>query len=174
MFTDDLRRHVAALAGDNVDFYGYAILPEDYTTITDDDPPSITVAFNCESDIAEANVGNVYYRFSPDEWKHYIHAGFDNTNAALRSLYVSFTGQFYNDPDDAQCQANRGLFFDCVHRTYLNSLSRTRADSTFATHIFLVIWIPCSSYNIIGESAKTLNPAEVYDVFVSEFAVDGG
>ena len=44
LLSDDLRRHLDALANDGVGFYGYAILPEDYTTITSDDPPSITVA----------------------------------------------------------------------------------------------------------------------------------
>lgn len=169
--SSDLRRHLAALANDGVGFYGYAILPEDYTTITSDDPPSITVAYNCESDLLEANAGSVYYRYSPDEWQTYVHAGFENTNTALRLLYGKFMNQFYDNLDRPKRNANRGMFFDCLHRTYLNSLLRLRSDFTFAPHVFLLIWIPCSSYAIIGESVRTLNESGVFRIFASEFDV---
>lgn len=172
--SDDLRRHVNILVGDKIDFYGYAILAWDYGTITYDDAPSIAVAYNRESDIAEANADSVYYRYSPDEWENYVHTGFDKTNAALQTLYADFLGQFYKDPDDRICNNNRGAFFDRVHCTYLKSLEQTRADGTFPPSVFLVIWISDSSYEIMDDSARVLNSLDVYTVYSSEFGDHGG
>ena len=154
---DDLQRHMSVLSNDNIDFYGYAILAEDYGTITYDDPPSIAIAYNCESDIAEGNEGSVCYRYSPDEWENYVHTGFAETNLALRTLHADFLRQFYTHSEDRLSNNNRATFFDSVHRTYLRSLKKTRANGTFSPDIFLVIWISDSSYAIINDSARILN-----------------
>ena len=174
ILADDLRRHVGTLARDKVDFYGYAILAEDYGTITYDDPPSIVVAYNCESNIAEANADSAYYRFSPDEWENYVHTGFDKTNLAIRTVYEEFLAEFYKDPDDQICNNNRGAFFDRAHRAYLEALKQSRAERIFPSNVFLVIWISDSSYKIMDESALVLNSPDVYTLYSSEFEEDGG
>jgi len=110
LIAGDLRRHAGMLTDDKIDFCGYAILAEDYTTISDDDPPSIMVAYNRESDFTEANLGSVYDRFSPDECENYFYSGFGKTNLALRALYAEFLEQFFQDPCNEVCEKNRGTF----------------------------------------------------------------
>src|SRR5262245_21916658 len=80
----DIKRHVASLRLSGIEFYGYAALPPDYYTAFD--PTTLAVAFNCESDVDTANRGSPYYRYSVDEWKHYVHDGFDAVNRELKSL----------------------------------------------------------------------------------------
>ncbi|MEZ6141496.1 MAG: DUF4303 domain-containing protein [Zavarzinella sp.] len=159
----DIKQHIVSLRESGVSFYGYAAMPPDYAT--EFDPTSFAVAFNCESDIDEENKKKPYYRYSVDEWQNYVHDGFEATNAELKSILSEFKTLTKQQDDDGAVE----YLAPSINKTLLNALMSLRNDGTFEGIAYVVIWISDSSDEIINQSAKSLNSAEVYDEYASEF-----
>lgn len=160
----DVKRHLESLRDAGIDFYGYAALPPDYFTAAE--PASIAVAYNGESDIDEDNRGEVYYRYSVDEWENYIHDGFETANAQLKTLLPHFEASMKIDDDGDSKMA----FVAAVNQAILNALKALRKDGAFDGVSYVVIWLSDSGDEIMDQSAKALNSAEVYAEYASEFA----
>ncbi len=152
---DDIRRHVASLRQSGIEFYGYAVLPPDYYTAFD--PTTLAVAFNCESDISPNNHDEPYYRYSVDEWRNYVHEGFDNVNRELKVLLPATSPSI----DDA--------FVNSVYQTILDAMLALRHESAFDGVPYLVVWLSDSSDNILNRSVNLLNSEGIYSEFASEF-----
>jgi hypothetical protein len=155
----DIKRHVASLHQNGIEFYGYAVLPPDYYTAFD--PTTIAVAFNCESDIDDSNRGQSYYRYSVDEWQNYVHDGFDAVNRELKVLLTANKSSEDDSIDDT--------FVNSVYQAALDAMQALRKDDTFDGVPYLVIWLSDSGDSILNRSAKLLNSTEVYAEFASEF-----
>lgn len=154
----DIKRHVASLRQSGVEFYGYAVLPPDYYTAFD--PTTLTVAYNCESDIDAKNRGSPYYRYSVDEWQNYVHEGFDSVNRELKALLAA-TGSASDSIDDA--------FVNSVYQAVLDAMLTLRNENTFDGVSFLVVWLSDSGDSILNRSAKLLNSPDIHSEFASEF-----
>ncbi len=155
----DIKRHVVSLRQSGVVFYGYAVLPPDYYTAFD--PTTLAVAFNCESDIDPGNCGAPYYRYSVDEWKNYVHAGFDAVNRELKALLTTTRSASDDSIDD--------VFVDSVYEAVLNAMLKLRNGNTFDGVPYLIVWLPNSGASILNRSAKSLNAPEIYSEFAAEF-----
>lgn len=155
----DIKRHIASLHQTGVDFYGYAVLPPEYYTAFD--PTTITVAFNCESDIDDSKRGQSYYRYSVDEWQNYVHDGFDASNQELKALLTATKSSDDDSIDDT--------FVSSVYQAVLDAMQVLRNDNTFEGVPYLVVWLSDSGDSILNRSAKLLNSTEVYAEFASEF-----
>src|SRR5437867_2229019 len=60
---------------------------------------SVVAAYNCESDI-KVPVGDKlyrYYRYSVDEWVHYVHDGFDRANQCMVDANAEFAAMHPGD-----------------------------------------------------------------------------
>lgn len=159
----DVTRHLESLRDAGVDFYGYAVLPPDYFTAAE--PATLVVAYNGESDIDEEKREEVYYRYSVDEWENYIHDGFETANAQLKTLLPHFEASMKIDDDGDTKMA----FVAAVNQTILDALISLRKDGTLDGVPYVVIWLSDSGDEIMDQSAKALNSAEVYAEYASEF-----
>ena len=148
-------------------FYGYAALPGDYCT--QPNPASLVVAFNCESDIAPENATEPYYRYCVDEWQNYVHDEFDDTNSKLESLLAQFRELHICAADSYQLDEYEVAFVAKINRAILNALWELKRNGTFDNGTYLIIWFSDSDYEIMNESAKALNDAEVYQQYAAEF-----
>jgi Domain of unknown function (DUF4303) len=155
----DINRHVASLRQSGVDFYGYAVLPPDYYMAFD--PTTLAVAFNCESDVDTANRGSLYYRYSVDEWKNYVHDGFDAVNRELKALLTSTPSADDDSIDDT--------FVNSVYQAVLDAMLTLRNINTFDDVPYLVVWLSDSGDSILNRSARLLNAPNVYSEFTAEF-----
>ena len=155
----DIKRHVASLRQSGVEFYGYAVLPPDYYTAFD--PTTLAVPFNCESDVDAANRGLPYYRYSVDEWKNYVHDGFDAVNRQLKPLLTSTRSASDDSIDDA--------FVNSVYQAVLDAMLTLRNENTFDGVPYLVVWLSDSGDSILNRSAKLLNAPNIYSDFAAEF-----
>jgi hypothetical protein len=155
----DIKRNVASLRQSGIKFYGYAVLPPDYTTAFDQ--TTLAVAFNCESDLDSANHESPYYRYSVDEWKNYVHEGFDAVNRELKALLKSTRSASDGSIDSA--------FVDTVYQAVLDAMLTLRTENTFAGVPYLVVWLSDSGDGILNRSAKLLNAPEVYSELAAEF-----
>lgn len=155
----DISRHVASLRQSGVDFYGYAALPPDYYTAFD--PTTFAVAFNCESDMDPANRGSSYSRYSVDEWKNYVHDGFDAVNRELKALLPSTRSASDDSIDDT--------FVNSVYQAVLGAMLTLRNTNTFDRIPYLVVWLSDSGDSILNRSAQLLNAPNIYSEFAGEF-----
>jgi hypothetical protein len=155
----DIKRHVASLHHTGIDFYGYAVLPPDYYTAFD--PTTIAVAFNCESDIDDSNRGQSYYRYSVDEWRNYVHDGFDSVNRELKALLTATKSSDDDSIDDT--------FVESVYQAILDAMQALRNDDLFDGVPYLVVCLSDSGDSILTRSAKLLNSTEFYAEFPAEF-----
>ncbi|MCA9194147.1 MAG: DUF4303 domain-containing protein [Planctomycetales bacterium] len=163
----DIQRHVTTLHSSGDSFYGYAALPGDYCT--QPNPASLVVAFNRESDLSPENTTDPYYRYSVDAWQHYVHDGFDNTNAQLESQLAKFK-ELHNRSDDGYHLDEYELAFVAkMNRAILDALLALRRNGTFANDTYLIIWVSDSEDEIMNESAKALNHEMVYQQYAAEF-----
>ncbi|MBI1247819.1 DUF4303 domain-containing protein [bacterium] len=160
----DIKHHVATIRSAGQTFYGYAVLPDDYLAAYE--PGSISVAFNRESDISPEHRKDAesypYYRFSVDEWEHYVHEGFHATNFQLKSMWARFK-------EDASSSELERAMFDKVNNDILQALLQLKVDGTFTKDDYVIIWIPDSDYDIMTKSAKALNSPEIFEQFSAEF-----
>lgn len=78
--SEGVRKHVARLQSQGIEFYGYALVPVEPYGIH-----SLVAVTNGEGDIkVPPNDGQYsYYRFSVDEWAHWDHDEFCAANALL-------------------------------------------------------------------------------------------
>lgn len=155
----DIKQHVNALNESGVEFYGYALLPPDYYTAYE--PVTIAVAYNREADIEVENRDDIYFRYSVNEWQNYVHDGFDSTNAVLRTLLSRVRDEDDNIDDS---------LVESVYGAMLDGLASLREDGVFSQLPYVVIWLSDSDDGIMNQSVKTLNSAEVYAEFATEFA----
>lgn len=155
----DIQRHVAELRQSEVEFYGYAVLPPDYSTAFD--PTTVAVAYNCDSDIDASNRGQSYYRYSVDEWSNYVHDGFDTVNSELKSLLAANRASADDPIDDA--------FVESIYQSVLDAMLTLRSDGTFHDVPYLIIWLADSGEDILNRSAKLLNSPEIFADYATEF-----
>lgn len=163
----DIQRHVKTLQSLGNSFYGYAVLPGDYST--QPNPASLVVAFNRESDIAPENLTQPYYRYSVDEWQNYVHEGFDDTNAKLESQLAQFKSLHARADDSAQLDEYEIAFIAKTNRVILDALSELKQNGTFGDDTYLIIWFSDCDYEIVNESARVLNDKDVYQLYAAEF-----
>lgn len=163
----DIQRHVQKLRSAGDSFYGYAALPGDYCT--QPNPASLAVAFNRESDIAADHSDEPYYRYSVDEWKNYVHDGFDHTNSAMKSQLDLFQEIHTIDKDSYQLDAYEIAFVAKINRAILAALMALKQKGTFGDETYVVIWFSDSDTEIMNQSAKALNSAEIYKQYASVF-----
>jgi len=163
----DIQRHVSTLQSSGDSFYGYAALPGDYCT--EPNSASLVVAFNRESDVAPEYSAMAYYRYSVDEWQNYVHDGFDDTNALLESHLAQFKELHTPIDDSFQLDEYEIAFVAKTNRAILDSLLQLKRIGTFGNDTFLIIWFSDSDDEIMNDSAKALNSAEVYEKYAAEF-----
>ncbi len=139
------------------DCYGYSLLPGSIHSVT-----SLVAAYNCESDLTDEHRADTYYRFSVDEWSHYVHEGFDQTNAKLVELnnQLSELGG-----EDQHTEA----YIEALFAAMLLAMKTVQSDAGLERIEFGVIWLSDSGHGIITRSAQTLNSAEVFETFAAEF-----
>ena len=154
----DIKNHLNALRQCGIEFYGYALLPPDYYTAYE--TAAIAVAFNQEADVETKNVGNVYYRYSVDEWQNYVHTGFNSSNDVLRMLLSRVRDQ--DDEIDESLVAS-------IYGAMLDGLVSLRKQRAFGGSPYVVIWLSDSDEPVINQSAQVLNSAEVYAEYATEF-----
>jgi hypothetical protein len=163
----DIQRHVGTLQSLGDSFYGYAVLPGDYCT--QPNPASLVIAFNRESDIVPENSAEPYYRYSVDEWQNYVHDVFDDTNSKLQSQLAQFRELHTRADDSYQLDEYEIAFVAKTNRAILDALLELKRNGTFGNNKYLIIWFSDSDYEIMDDSAKALNAAEVYEQFAAEF-----
>lgn len=163
----DVQRHIATLRSKGDTFYGYAVLPGDYCT--QPNPASLVVAFNRETDIAPENLEQPYYRYSVDEWQNYVHDGFDDTNSQLESHLAGFKELHTRANDSYLLDEYEIAFVEKTNRAILDAMLELKRNGTFGNDTFLIIWFSDSDDEIMNVSAKTLNEAQVYEQYASEF-----
>jgi hypothetical protein len=163
----DIQRHVRELRSSGDSFYGYAALPGDYRT--QPNPAALAVAFNRESDLAAEHSEEPYYRYSVDEWRNYVHDGFDDTNSALESQLEEFKKLHTRAEDSYRMDDYELAFVAKINRAILSALMALKQNGTFADETYLIIWFSDSDAEIMNESAKALNNAQIYEQYASEF-----
>lgn len=149
-------------------YYGYAVLPGDYCT--QPNPASIVVAFNRESDVDQENANDVYYRYSVDEWQNYVHDGFDATNSRLQVSFDQFKKLHKSDSDSYQLDDDEIAYVAKINNAILDALKKLKTNGTFDDNTYLIIWYSDADYEIMNESARTLNRLEIFEKYASEFA----
>jgi hypothetical protein len=136
--TDCVRDHFTSLHKQGIRPYGYALLPgEPY------DLHRVVAAYNCETDI-KVPVGDKlyrYYRYSVDEWVHYVHDGYDRANQCMVDANVEFADM--HEDDEA------GVFG--------------------GSEIYLAMWISDSGHEIMAQSVRRLNVPAVVKEYMAEF-----
>lgn len=167
----DIQRHVCELRSSGDSFYGYAALPGDYCT--QPNPASLVVAFNRESDLAAEHSNEPYYRYSVDEWQNYVRDGFENTNSALESQLSEFKKLHTRAEDSYQLDKHEIAFIAKTNRAVLKALMELKTNRTFADGTYLIIWFSDSEDEIMNESARALNTAQIYEQYASEFHAGG-
>lgn len=164
--TECVGDQVANLRKQGVNPYGYALLPgEPY------DLHSVVATYNCESDV-KVPVGDKlyrYYRYSVDEWLHYIHDGFDRANQCMVDANAEFAAMHVDDGDgvmdDLEIAHSRALL-----EAILKGLEAAKHAGVFGEPvIYLAMWISDSAHEIIGQSVRRLNSANVVQEFRAEF-----
>jgi hypothetical protein len=163
----DIQRHVTSLRSSGIIFCGYAVLPGDYCT--QPNPASIAVAFNQECDVAPENTKDTYYRYSVDEWHNHVVEGFDASNSILESSLAQFQKLHTRASDNYELDECEVAFIDKTNRAILDALFELKRNGTFGDDTYLIIWYPDSDYEIVDESAKALNNAEVYKQYTATF-----
>jgi hypothetical protein len=143
------------------------VLPGDYCT--QPNPATLVVAYNRESDIAPENAKDVYYRYSVDEWQNYVHEGFEASNSRLQSLLEQFRSAHSRDSDSFQLDDYEIAFVAKTNLAVLNAMLELKKNGTFDDDTYLIIWFSDADYEIMNESAKALNKADVYERYASEF-----
>src|SRR5262249_25520351 len=147
--TDCLRDHFTSLRKQGIRPYGYALLPgEPY------DLHSVVAAYNCESDI-KVPVGDKmyrYYRYSVDEWLHYVHDGFDRVNQCMVDANAEFADMHADDRDggmdDFEIAHSRALL-----EAILKGFEAGKNAGVFGfPEIYLAMWISDSSHEIMAQS----------------------
>lgn len=163
----EMQRHVSALQASGDSFYGYAALPGDYCT--QPNPAPLVVAFNRELDVAPENSSEAYYRYSVDEWHNYVHDGFDETNVMLASQLAQFRELHTPADDSYQLDEYEIAFVAKTNRAILDALLELKQNGTFDKDTYVIIWFSDSSDEIMNDSVKALNDAEVYEQYAAEF-----
>jgi hypothetical protein len=164
--TECVRNHVASLRKQGVRPYGYALLPGELY-----DLHSVVAAYNCESDV-KVPVGDKlyrYYRYSVDEWVHYVHDGFDRANQCMVDANAEFAAMHVDDGDSVMDD------FDIAHscallEAILEGFEAARYAGVFGEpEIYLAMWISDSGHEIMAESVRRLNSAAVVNEYMAEF-----
>jgi len=163
----DIERHVRELRSSGDSFYGYALLPGDYCT--QPNPASLVVAFNRELDLAAGHSEEPYYRYSVDEWQNYVHDGFNDTNSALESQLQTFKQRHTRAEDSYQLDEYEIAFVAKINRAILAALVALKQNGTFDDGTYLIIWFSDSDAEIMNQSAKVLNSAQIYEQYACEF-----
>ncbi len=167
----DIQRHVCDLRSSGDSFYGYAALPGDYCTQTN--PASLVVAFNRESDLAAEHSNEPYYRYCVNEWQNYVHDGFENTNFVLESQLSEFKKLRTRAENTYQLDEYEIAFIAKTNRAVLKALVELKQNGTFNDETYLIIWFPDAEDEIVNESARVLNTAQIYEQYASEFHAGG-
>lgn len=163
----DIEKHVTKLLSKGEPFYGYAVLPGEYAT--QPDAATVHVAFNRESDIDPDNVGDIYYRYSVDEWKHRETKGFKASTSRLKASLKQFRTMHQKDEESYQLDEFEVAFVEKTNRSVLDALLQLKKKGLFDAKTFLIIWFSDSADEIVNESAKKLNARTVYKEFATEF-----
>ncbi len=161
----DIEKHVAKLRSKGNAFYGYAVIPGEYTT--QPDPATVQVAFNHETDIDPDNVDDDYYRYCVDEWKHRETKGFTKSIAKLKTSLKQFRTLHKRDEESFQLDEYEVAFVNKTNQAFLDALHQLKKNGTFDADTFLVIWFSDSADEIINESVKKLNSRAVSKAFLS-------
>ena len=164
--TECVRDHFATLRKQGVKPYCYALLPgEPY------DIQSVVAAYNCESDI-KVPLGDKlyrYYRYSVDEWVHYVHDGFDRANQCIVNANAEFAAMHVDDGDGVMDD------FEIVHsrallEAILKGFEAAKVGGVFEEpKIFLAIWVSDSDHEIMAKSVRRLNSDAVVKEYMAEF-----
>jgi hypothetical protein len=163
----DIKRHITALQSSGDTYYGYAALPGDYRT--QPNPATLAVAFNRESDIAPENSHDAIYRYSVNEWKNYVHEGFEASNSKLKSSLEEFRSLHSSNPDSLQLDEHEIAFIAKTNRAILNALLELKRNGMLDEDTFAIVWFSDANDPIVEESARALNRQEVYKQFASVF-----
>jgi hypothetical protein len=163
--TECVRNHVAGLHNQGIKPYGYSLLPgEPY------DLHSVVAAYSCESEI-KVPVGDKmyrYYRYSVDEWLHYIHDGFDRANQCMVDANAEFAAMHEGDGDgvmdDFEIAHSRALL-----EAILKGLEAAKNAGYFGPEIYLAMWISDSGHEIMAQSVRRLNTPAVIKEYTAEF-----
>lgn len=164
--TECVRDHFASLRKQGVEPYGYALLPGELYDIH-----SVVAAYSCESEI-KVPVGDKlyrYYRYSVDEWLHYIHEGFDRANTSIADANAEFASMHDDDGDcvmdDFEMAHARGLL-----EAILKGFEAAKQAGVFGEPgIYLAMWISDSDDEIMAESVRRLNSPAVVQEYMKEF-----
>ena len=167
--TAAIREHVAALAEQGTEFYGYALLPGEPGEFT-----SLVAAYNSESDIKAVKTDEQYkyYRYSVDEWEHYDPDRFDEVNTLLADVNAQFETLHEKDPeaDEFEMDEAEEAYANALLKTFLLGFEAAKSAGVFGdTGRFLAIWISDSDSDIMVKSVKRLNSAKVASEFMKEF-----
>ncbi len=164
--TDCVRDHIVSLRNQGIRPYGYALLPgEPY------DLHSVVAAYNCETDIKVPIGGNMYryYRYSVDEWLHYVHEGFDKANQCMVDANAEFAdmhkGEGDGVRDDFEIAHSRALL-----EAILQGFEAAKSAGVFGVpEVYLAMWIPDSGHEIMAKSVRRLNAPAVVKEYMAEF-----
>ncbi len=162
-----ISNHVSLLNSQGIDFYGYALLPGEPYDIN-----SIVVAFNRESDIQVSSEHEEYryYKYSVDEWSHWVYDGFDTVNKLLEEANAEFSSMHTKDENNYLMDEYEILHSDVLLEAVVRGLEIASHNGAFGTkNPFLVVWISDSDHKIINESVHRLNSQAVTRDFMAEF-----
>jgi len=164
---EGVRAHLATLKARGIEFYGYALLPgEPY------DIHSIVAVTNGEADIKVPRTDEQYryYRFSVDEWSHWVHDGFASANAQLVESNDRFASMHAKEDTENSMDEFEVAHSDAQLVAVLGGLEAARSAGVLGGgQQFLAVWISDSDHPIMAESVRRLNSKAVAREFMAEF-----
>jgi hypothetical protein len=158
--------HISTLNFQEIDFYGYALLPGEPYDIN-----RLVAVFNCESDVkvSPEHDDYRYYKYCVDEWSHWQMDGFDTINKLLREANVEFSTMHTTDRDNYQMDECEILYSNKLLEAITQGLEIAKENGVFgAKNPFLVVWISDSDHEIINKSVYRLNCESVARDFMEE------
>ena len=163
IISSDIGRHVELLRFSGLDFYGYAALPGEHTTMPN--PATLAAAYNCNTDIEPKDAHDPYYRYCVNEWQNFVMDGFDASVACLERRLRDFRSIHPTDPRRTVFDEVEPAFFARINHSILNAMQKLRNTATFAEETFLIVWFPHPNEEITNRSARVLNSEGVYQLY---------
>ena len=154
----DILAHIGNLRADGQDLNGYAILPGAEDTIV-----SLVANYTAGFSVGDGDSCLV------DEWPNYCYDQFPNADKFISQRKEDFEALVETcESEDLECQF-RGEHLAKLFALILKGLSEARAEVFPGDEeTFAVVWIPGSSHEIMGRSARELNSPAVYETYLSE------
>jgi hypothetical protein len=171
----EIGEHVASLKAERIRFYGYALNPGVLSDIS-----SIVSIYNCPSDIKVEPDDEEYdqFKYAVDEWEHWYHDGFPETNELLRAANEQFSVLHKKDTDDFMMDEFQLEHSNSLLLSILSGFESCQKSGSFdnGERPFLAIWFSDTPMlvddpdDIVCKSIKRLNTKSVADKVLDLFA----